>query len=77
MRIRRMRGRPLPYLQGYRMTRYLTQAELAKRAELSSGMITLLETGKLKGTPNTVRKLAQALGITEDQLRFDAPTEPA
>jgi hypothetical protein len=73
--IKRVRGRPLPCLQGYRHVRYLTQVELARRAGLSCGMITLLESGKLKGTASTVRKLAGALGISEDQLCFEAPAE--
>ncbi len=46
----------------------LSQRELAERAHLSVTTVNRIEMGKRKPMPKTVRKLAQALGVTPEEL---------
>lgn len=46
----------------------IDQAELAKRAVLSDGYISLLETGQRHASDKSVRKLAKALHTTAREL---------
>ena len=69
MGIRRAtRGRTLPALRAWRERRALAQRELAETAALTEATISRLETGRRGAFPSTVRKLAEALGVTPGQL---------
>lgn len=48
----------------WRVTRGLTQAQLAKAANVSSGTIMRLESGKRRATALTVGRLAKALNVS-------------
>ena len=55
-------------LRRLRETAGLTQEELASRAHLSSDAVSALERGQRKRPyPHTVRALANALGLSEDE----------
>jgi len=65
---------PVPHLRAWRESRYLTRATLAQLADLSEPTIEKLEMGRAIGARfSTVLKLAQALGITPDQLIYQTP----
>lgn len=53
----------------------LQQQELAKKAELTPGYISLVEMGRRKPSPGALRKLSRALGIPPHLLTLLA-TEP-
>jgi DNA-binding XRE family transcriptional regulator len=55
-------------LRVYRGLRGWTQAELGQRANVNRVQITDIEAGRKTGSIETVRKLAQALGVTMDDL---------
>jgi len=55
-------------LRIYRDLRGYTQAALAARAGLNRVAVAEIETGRKRGSVATVRKLAQALGVTMDDL---------
>jgi predicted ATPase/DNA-binding XRE family transcriptional regulator/Tfp pilus assembly protein PilF len=56
-------------LRRFREAAGLTQEELAERAGLSRKAISVLERGERKRPyPHTVRSLAEALGLTEDEM---------
>ena len=52
----------------WREHRQLTTAKLAEMAGIARPFLAQLETGKRDGTVDTLRRLAQALGITIDDL---------
>lgn len=51
----------------------LSQRELAARAKLSVTTINQIETGKRKPMPKTIRKLAESLGVTPEELLAEQP----
>ena len=51
----------------------LSQRELAARAKLSVTTVNRIETGQRKPMPKTVRKLAEALGVTPEELLTEQP----
>ncbi|MDD5038281.1 MAG: helix-turn-helix transcriptional regulator [Dehalococcoidales bacterium] len=51
-----------------RQLRALSQRELAARARLSLTTVNRIETGQRKPMPRTVRKLAEALGVSPEEL---------
>jgi transcriptional regulator with XRE-family HTH domain len=55
-------------LRHFRERRYLTQRELAERAEVSPDTIVKLEQDKWEPRPRTIRKLADALEVHPDEL---------
>lgn len=58
-----------PRLVRMRESRGLSQAELARRAELCPSFVCQLESGKRKGrNPETLMKLATALGVDLAQI---------
>ena len=58
-----------PRLVRMRESRGLSQAELARRAELCPSFVCQLESGKRKGrNPETLMKLATALGVDMVQI---------
>lgn len=52
----------------WRQHRGLTQAALAAMADLSEGYLSQIETGKRDGTVESFKRLAEALGLTVDDL---------
>ena len=56
-----------------RELRALSQRELAARAKLSVTTINRIEIGQRKPMPRTVRKLAEALGSTPEELLAEQP----
>lgn len=52
----------------WRQYRGLTQAALAAKADLSEGYLSQIETGKRDGTVQSFKRLAEALGLTVDDL---------
>ena len=56
-----------------RELRALSQRELAARANLSVTTVNRIETGKRKPIPRTVRRLAEALGVTPEELLAEQP----
>ena len=51
-----------------RERRGVSSAELAKRAGVSSAFVSQIEAGKRPGSPATLRRIADALGIAVDDL---------
>ena len=58
----------LPSLRELRQSRGLSQRELAKLASVSSGTVFRLENALRGAYPLTVRKLADALGVSPAEL---------
>jgi transcriptional regulator with XRE-family HTH domain len=56
-----------------RELRALSQRELAAQAKLSVTTVNRIETGKRKPIPRTVRRLAEALGVTPEELLAEQP----
>ena len=56
-----------------RTVRALSQRELVARAKLSVTTVNRIETGQRKPMPSTVRKLAEALGVTPEELLSEQP----
>ncbi len=56
-----------------RELRALSQRELAARAKLSVTTVNRIEIGQRKPMPRTVRKLAEALGVTTEELLAEQP----
>jgi len=56
-----------------RELRALSQRDLAALAKLSVTTINRIETGQRKPMPRTVRKLAEALGVTPEELLTEQP----
>ncbi len=65
------RGIPLPGLRPARQRLGLTQRDLAARAGLGQGTITKLETLSRGAYPQTLQKLAAALGVSPADLVGD------
>lgn len=55
-------------LQQIRKKAFLTQAQLSEKSGIARETIARIETGKAAPTINTARKLADALGVTIDDL---------
>ena len=56
-----------------RELRALSQRELAARATLSVTTVNRIEAGQHKPMPRTVRKLAEALGVSTEELLAEQP----
>ena len=65
------RGIPLPGLRPARQRLGLTQRQLASRASMGQGTICKLETLHRGAYPQTLQKLAAALGVTPADLVED------
>ncbi len=57
-------------IRGLRAERGLQQRQLAEKAELTPSMVSQIESGRLTPSLNTLRRLADALGVTIPSL-FD------
>jgi transcriptional regulator with XRE-family HTH domain len=62
-------------LKAWRLRATLSQEDLAEKADVSRATIVRGEAGGTLSFGN-IRKLAAALGITVDELRFGEPEEP-
>jgi transcriptional regulator with XRE-family HTH domain len=63
----------LPYLSLWRAWKGYSQRELARQARVARATITHLETSRGHANYVTVAKLAQALGLTREQLLHEIP----
>ena len=78
-------GWPLPALKYWRKRRGLSQAELARRADLGSDYIFRVESGRRGCNPDTARLLAGLLevdlqdlrSVPEDALDENSPSDPS
>ena len=61
-------GNMLTQLRIFRMTKGIKLIELAELSGVSVSFLSQIETGKFKGTKKTRRKIAFALGISEELL---------
>lgn len=68
------RGIALPHLRAWRQWAYMSQAQLAERAELNKATIKNIEVGRCHTAQSyTVQSIAQALGISVQQLAEQEP----
>lgn len=67
-------GVEILHLRAWRVRKLVKQGDLAKAAGVSRFTMQRAERGERISFDN-VRKLAAALGITPDQLRYQAPRE--
>ena len=72
-----VRGRPLPNLKAWRLRRFIGQAELARLAGVSKGTLARAERGDAVVSFANIRKIAEALQITPDELLSKTPDEQA
>ena len=70
-----LRGWALPRLREWRRARLLTQQELSTKAGVGRDTINAIERGHQGARGDTIRKLAEALGV--DPAELLAPPEPA
>jgi hypothetical protein len=76
-------GLPLPGLKYWRMRKGISQAELARRADLSSDYLFKVESGRRACRPDAAELLADLLGVGLEVLRrkpgatFDMETPPS
>ncbi len=64
-----MGGKPLGTLvREYRLRMPMTQQELAEKAGLHLKAVQAIELGKSRPRPATIRRLAEALGVTAREL---------
>lgn len=68
MMTEQIRGRPLPYLKAWRIKQLMTQAELVAKSGLARATVVRAETGTEAVRFANIRKLAEALGISTDEL---------
>jgi transcriptional regulator with XRE-family HTH domain len=70
--IENARGLPVPNLKKWRDWNVLTQKELAAKAKVAEATIINIERGE-NARQDIVRKIAEALGITPQQLLYEEP----
>lgn len=58
----------LTQLKIIRLTKGLKLGTVAKQCGISASFLSRIETGKLKGTKETRRKIAKALDVSEEML---------
>jgi transcriptional regulator with XRE-family HTH domain len=66
--IERSRSTPLPALASHRRRRGLTQRQLGELASVAHTTVQNLESLKRGAYPQTLRKLATALGVAPEEL---------
>lgn len=76
MRMAAPKGTILPHVRAWRERRWLTQERLKARSGLTLATIQRVERGEPVSS-TTAHKLAEALGVTPDQLAYEAPAAPA
>ena len=70
-----VRGKALPYLKAWRMHKLMGQAELARVAGVTKGTMARAERGDEVVSFANIRKIAEALGISTDDLLSKDPGE--
>jgi transcriptional regulator with XRE-family HTH domain len=73
--IERSRSIPLPALAAHRRKRGLTQRQLGELAGVAHTSVQQLESLKRGAYPQTLRKLASALGIAPEELLHRESTQ--
>ena len=68
-----VRGRPLPYLKSWRIEKLMTQADLVERSGVGRATVVRAERGDEAISFANIRKLAEALGISTDELLHIEP----
>lgn len=58
----------LTQLKIFRLTKGLKLGTVAKQCGISASFLSRIETGKLRGTKQTRRKIAKVLGVSEELL---------
>jgi transcriptional regulator with XRE-family HTH domain len=58
----------LTQLKIFRLSRGLRLGVVAKQIGISTSFLSRIETGKLKGTKETRRKIAKAFGVSEEVI---------
>jgi transcriptional regulator with XRE-family HTH domain len=71
----RSRSTPLPALAAHRRRRGLTQRQLGKLAGVAHTTVQKLESLKRGAYPQTMQKLATALGIAPEELLHGESTQ--
>jgi transcriptional regulator with XRE-family HTH domain len=69
------RGLPLPYLKVWRMRKLIGQSELADMIGLARATVTRAERGDEVVSFANIRKLAEALGISANELLRRPPED--
>ncbi len=69
------RGTPLPGLGGHRRRRGLTQRQLGELAGVAHTTVQRLESLRRGAYPQTLRKLATALGVAPEELLHAESTQ--
>ncbi|MCX6008024.1 MAG: helix-turn-helix transcriptional regulator [Chloroflexi bacterium] len=57
-------------LKEFREQQFLSQEDLARKSEMTTGTINRLENGKQKPRYATIRKLARALKVDPKDIKF-------
>jgi transcriptional regulator with XRE-family HTH domain len=73
--IDRSRSIPLPALAAHRRRRGLTQRQLSELADVAHTTVQRLESLKRGAYPQTLRKLATALGVAPEELLHGESTQ--
>lgn len=66
---------PLPHLRAWRLAKMVSQDELSAQTGIAKATLSRLENGKQAANLVTVGKIADALGMTRQQLAYEAPSE--
>jgi DNA-binding Xre family transcriptional regulator len=69
----KVRGVSLPYLKAWRLHRMMTQGELVERSGLARSTVARAEAGREVVSFPNIRRLADTLGITPEQLVNEDP----
>ena len=67
------RGLALPHLRAWRIKKLIGQSELADKAALARATVTRAERGDTVVSFANIRKLAEVLGISADELLSEPP----
>lgn len=68
-------GHYIPHLEEWRRYRVLSAIELAAMAGVSNSFIGHLEAGRKRAAPETIGRIADALGVTREQLIRTRPPQ--
>lgn len=69
------RGLPLPHLREWRVKKLIGQSELADKAGLARATVTRAERGDTVVSFINIRRLAEVLGISPDELLGAPPAD--
>ena|SRR5260221_3177614 len=70
---KRVMSAPIPYLREWRHYRTMTQKDLAATVGTSHTAISFYETGSHNPSFRVIHGLAEALGVSVEQLRYERP----